>query len=70
MLFTIRKAQLHVSATNFGPKPSLHTPHTCEISHLHFPPCTLYTPYKCMYIWLISFHCTTWWWPKFVAETC
>jgi hypothetical protein len=22
------------------------------------------------YIWLISFHCTTWWRPKFVAETC
>jgi hypothetical protein len=42
----------------------------CEISHLHFQPCTLYTPYKYMYIWLISFHCTTWWWPKFMAETC
>jgi len=71
MLYTILKAQLHVSATNFGQskvKPS--TSHTCAISHLHFPPCTLYTPHKCMYIWLISFHCTTWRWPTFVTETC
>ena len=54
--------------------PTLHLIHPptnarIEISHLNFPPCTLYTPYKCMYIWLTSFHCTTWW-PNFVAETC
>jgi len=33
-------------------------------------PCTLHTPYRRMYNWLASFHCTTWRWPTFVAETC
>ena len=33
-------------------------------------PCTLHTPYRCMCNWLISFLCTTWRGPTFVAKTC
>ena len=57
MLFTTRKAQLHVSATKFDHHQVVQWKLTNQI-------------YKCMYIWLISFHCTTWWWSKFVAEIC
>ena len=31
----------------------IHTPHTCEISYLHFPPCTLYTHLQ-MHVYLID----------------
>jgi hypothetical protein len=38
---------------------------------LHLPlPYTQQTPYTRMYNRLISFHCTTWRWPAFMAETC
>ena len=53
------------------PKATPSTPPTLARSRTYTSHPAPYTPpYKCMYIWLISFHCTTWWWPKFVAETC
>ena len=53
------------------PKAKPSTPPTLARSCIytsHPAPCT--PPYKSMCIWLISFHYTTWWWPKFVAEMC
>ena len=46
--------------------------HSYRLGGTLFTPssCTLHTPYRCMYNWMINFHCTTWRWPTFVAETC
>jgi hypothetical protein len=53
------------------PKAKPSTPPTLARSRTYTSHPSPYTPpYKCMYIWWTSFHCTTWWWPNFVAETC
>ena len=54
-----------ISARSRGPHP----PHPRDLALIPLP-CTLHTPYRCMYNWLISFLFTTWRWPTFVAETC
>jgi len=54
---TVRKSQLHVSATDFGHHQVVKMK-TCQLA-IH----------ACIANWQV-FICTTWWWPNSVVETC